>query len=144
MSASLTWWSSSPTAGPGSSSRTGRMRPARESRLPPQERASSVWPAPRRHKLLLAMKYVLFYESAADAAATAPLHFRAHKALWSGYAESGRLLLIGPFSDGSGAMAVFTTREAAEEFAKLDPFVVHGVVRSWSVKEWHEALVQED
>jgi uncharacterized protein len=98
----------------------------------------------RRHKMLLAMKYVLFYESAPDAAATAPLHFSAHKALWSGYADSGRLLLIGPFSDGSGAMAVFTTREAAEEFAKQDPFVVHGVIRGWSVKEWHEALVPEN
>ena len=89
------------------------------------------------------MKYVLFYESAPDAAATAPLHFSAHKALWSEYAESGRLLLIGPFSDGSGAMAVFTTWGAAEEFAKHDPFVVYGVVRGWSVKEWHEALVPE-
>ena len=58
--------------------------------------------APRRHKLLATMKYVLFYESAPDAAATAPLHFSAHKALWSQYAESGSLLLIGPFSDGSG------------------------------------------
>jgi uncharacterized protein len=89
------------------------------------------------------MKYVLFYESAPDAAATAPLHFSAHKALWSGYAESGSLLLIGPFSDGSGAMAVFTTRETAEEFARQDPFVVQGVVRGWSVKEWHEALLPE-
>jgi hypothetical protein len=39
------------------------------------------------------MKYVLFYESAPDAAATAPLHFSAHKALWSRFAESGSLLL---------------------------------------------------
>ena len=34
------------------------------------------------------MKYVPFYESAPDAATTAPLHFGAHKALWSPYAES--------------------------------------------------------
>jgi uncharacterized protein YciI len=88
------------------------------------------------------MKYVLFYESAPDAATTAPLYFGAHKALWSRYAESGSLLLIGPFSGGS-AMAVFATREAAEEFAKQDPFVAHGVVRDWSIKEWHEALVAE-
>jgi hypothetical protein len=89
------------------------------------------------------MKYVLFYEPAPDAATTAPLHFGAHKALWSQYAESGSLLLIGPFSDGSGAMAVFATREAAEEFAKQDPFVAHGVVRGWSIREWHEALLAE-
>jgi uncharacterized protein len=89
------------------------------------------------------MKYVLFYESAPDTASTAPLHFTAHKELWSRYAESGSLLLIGPFSDASGSMAVFATREAAEEFAMQDPFVVHGVVRGWSVKEWHEALLPE-
>ncbi len=30
--------------------------------------------------------------------------------------------------------------EAAEEFARNDPFVVNGVVRSWEVREWHEAV----
>ena len=29
---------------------------------------------------------------------------------------------------------------AAEEFAKGDPFVVHGVAASWFIKEWNEAL----
>jgi uncharacterized protein YciI len=50
--------------------------------------------------------------------------------------------LIGPFGDpqSQGAMAVFSTREAAEEFARNDPFVVNGVVRSWEVREWDEAL----
>jgi uncharacterized protein len=37
-------------------------------------------------------------------------------------------------------MAVFTIREAAEEFARNDPFVVNGVVRSWEVREWDEAV----
>jgi uncharacterized protein len=37
-------------------------------------------------------------------------------------------------------MAVFTTRESAEEFAQADPFVVNGVVRSWEVREWDEAV----
>ncbi len=37
-------------------------------------------------------------------------------------------------------LAVFTTREAAEEFARTDPFVLHGLIRDWSVKEWAEAL----
>jgi hypothetical protein len=42
-----------------------------------------------------------------------------------------------------GAMGIFTTREAAEEFVRGDPFVRHGVVRSWTIKEWNEALVPE-
>jgi uncharacterized protein len=55
----------------------------------------------------------------------------------------GVLLMIGSFADAvrDGAMAVFSTREAAAEFAKDDPFVLNGVVRSWEVREWNEALV---
>lgn len=37
-------------------------------------------------------------------------------------------------------MAIFTTREDAEEFATADPFVLHGVVRRWHVQEWNDAL----
>ena len=87
------------------------------------------------------MKYVLFYESGDDVATLAPLHFAAHRARWQEFAENGRLLAIGPFTDGTGAMAVFTTHAAAEEFAEGDPFVVNRVVRSWSIREWNEALL---
>jgi len=37
-------------------------------------------------------------------------------------------------------MAIFTTREAAENFARGDPFVLNGVVSHWVVREWAEAL----
>ena len=37
-------------------------------------------------------------------------------------------------------MSIFTTREAAEEFVRDDPFVVNGVVRSWHIREWDESL----
>ena len=63
---------------------------------------------------LTAMKYVLIYESADDVAQTAPVHFAAHRARWKEFQADGTLLLIGPYSDQSGALAVFTTREAAE------------------------------
>jgi hypothetical protein len=86
------------------------------------------------------MKYVLIYDSADDVADRAPQHFAAHRARWAEFHEAGTLLLIGPYADRSGALAVFTTREAAEEFARTDPFVLHGLVRGWSVKEWAEAL----
>ena len=86
------------------------------------------------------MKYILIYDSADDVAQTAPVHFAAHRARWKDFQADGTLLLIGPYSDQSGALAVFTTRAAAEEFARSDPFVLNGVVRAWSVKEWAEAL----
>jgi uncharacterized protein YciI len=87
------------------------------------------------------MKYVLSYEPGGpDMPAKARLHFPEHAASWDAFRRDGSLLLIGPFTDGSGAMAVFTSREAAEEFARQDPFVLHGVVSGWTVREWNEAL----
>ena len=38
-------------------------------------------------------------------------------------------------------MSIFTSREAAEEFARGDPFVLNGVVSNWFVREWDEVLV---
>lgn len=87
------------------------------------------------------MKYVLLYESGDDVATLAPLHFPAHRDRWDEFAESGRLLAVGPFTDGAGAMGVFASRAAAEEFVEGDPFVLNGVVRSWSIREWHEVLL---
>lgn len=87
------------------------------------------------------MKYVLCYETADGAAELIRLHGAAHRARWDEFRNAGSLLLIGPFTDGSGAMAVFTSRAAAEEFAAGDPFVVHGVVRTWHIREWMEAIV---
>jgi uncharacterized protein YciI len=88
------------------------------------------------------LKYVLFYESAEDVAEKAPAHAPAHREHWHPFRERGELLLIGPFGEPQkqGAMSVFNTREAAEEFAKTDPFVVNGVVRSWEIREWDEAV----
>ena len=39
-------------------------------------------------------------------------------------------------------MCIFRTREAAEEFARGDPFVVNGSVREWRVLEWNESQEQ--
>jgi uncharacterized protein len=91
------------------------------------------------------MKAVVFYESADDLAEKAPLHAGAHRARWREFADRGELLMIGPFANAleDGAMGIFTTREAAEEFVRGDPFVLHGVVRNWTIREWNEALVPD-
>ncbi len=83
-----------------------------------------------------ALRYVLFYESG-DLSRAAE-HFPPHKARYTDFMQRGLLLSLGPFSDRSGSMAVFTTREAAEEFASGDPFVLHGVVSDWKIREWRE------
>jgi uncharacterized protein YciI len=50
--------------------------------------------------------------------------------------------MIGTFGNpqDEGSMAIFTTRQAAEAFARSDPFVLNGVVRRWSIREWNEAI----
>ena len=66
------------------------------------------------------MKAVVFYESAAGLMEKAPLHAAAHRARWREFADRGELLMIGPFAhaEEDGAMAIFTTRDAAEEFVR--------------------------
>jgi uncharacterized protein YciI len=91
------------------------------------------------------MKYVLLYEAAEGFRDKVPLHIDAHRAMWKKFHGEGTLLMVGPFVDppAGGAMAVFTTREAAEAFAKEDPFVSSGIVARWTLREWKEVLVPE-
>jgi uncharacterized protein len=90
----------------------------------------------------MSKKYVLFYQSADDLMSKAPAHFPAHTLRVKEFHGRGTMLMVGTFGNPQeeGAMSIFTTREAAEEFAKGDPFVLNGVVRSWKVLEWNESL----
>lgn len=91
----------------------------------------------------MATKYVLLYESADDVMTKAPAHFEAHSARGQEFHERGVMVAYGPFGDPQeqGSMAIFTARDAAEEFAREDPFVVNGVVSRWEVREWDEAFL---
>ena len=91
------------------------------------------------------MKAVALYEMVPDMMALVPAHLPAHRERWQEFARRGELLMIGPFANTQqdGAMAVFTTREAAEEFVRGDPFILHGIVRNWYIRDWIEALVPE-
>jgi uncharacterized protein len=90
------------------------------------------------------VKYAMFYEPADDFLPKARRYGAAHRARLEQFHARGSLLLAGPFldpQDGS-AMGIFTSRQAAEEFIDGDPFVLHGVVRSWRVREWNEVLAE--
>jgi uncharacterized protein len=88
------------------------------------------------------MRYVLLYASADDVMSKAPAHFPAHSARIAEFHERGDLLMVGTFGDPQtqGSMAIFASREAAEEFVRDDPFVINGVVRSYEIREWNEIL----
>ena len=85
-------------------------------------------------------KHVLFYESAEDVLAKAPEHYPAHSARCDDFHARGSLLMVGTFADpeADGSMAIFASREAAEEFVRDDPFVLNDVVRAWRIVEWNE------
>lgn len=89
------------------------------------------------------MKYVLRYAMvpSVDFARIREL-FPAHRQHWSAFRADGTLLAIGPMENpADGALGVFTTREAAERFAEADPFVTGGVVQTWAVSGWQEAIL---
>lgn len=87
------------------------------------------------------MKYVLTYQAGPAGLAHAQTYFPAHRARLEAFHARGVLLMVGAFTDTLGsAMAVFTSREAAEEFMRDDPFMVNGVVDEWAIREWNETL----
>lgn len=86
-----------------------------------------------------ATRYVLFYENGDNFPAGTREHFPAHQARYQEFMRRGVLLSLGPFTDAEGgATGFFTSREAAEEFAAEDPFVLNAVVGKWQVREWRE------
>lgn len=65
-----------------------------------------------------------------------------HKTFADKFKARGEVVGIGPFTDaGGGNMGLFRTREAAEEFAKSDPFLLEGAVKDYQVKDWGDTLL---
>jgi uncharacterized protein YciI len=62
-----------------------------------------------------------------------------HLALARAAHARGELLLAGALPDPyDRALLVWTApREVVERFAKTDPYVVHGLVTRWTVREWN-------
>ena len=88
------------------------------------------------------MKIVSFYEVAPDALPKVMTHYPAHRARLDEFHARGILLAAGPLGNPpEGAMAVFTTREGAEEFIQGDPFVTNGLVSSWRLVEWNAVFI---
>lgn len=63
-----------------------------------------------------------------------------HKAVMEKYIGSGELIGAGPFTD-RGNMAIFRTREAAEQFVKEDPFILEGMVKSVAIRDWMDEML---
>jgi len=64
-----------------------------------------------------------------------------HKAVVDAFVARGEVIGIGPFTDMGGNLAIFRSREAAEAFVKLDPFILEGLIASYDIREWGDQMI---
>jgi uncharacterized protein len=88
------------------------------------------------------MKTVVIGESSGASMETIMAVYPRHKEIVDRYIARGEVIGIGPFSD-RGNMAIFRTRSAAEQFVTEDPFILEGLVKSFTIKEWNDVLIPE-
>jgi uncharacterized protein YciI len=83
--------------------------------------------------------FLLFYDVAPDYLARRAEFREAHLAkAWAAHAR-GELVLGGALADPvDGALLLFAgeSRQVAEQFARMDPYVLNGLVTRWRVREW--------
>ena len=85
------------------------------------------------------MHYILFYEYSPDYLERRGEFRDQHMALAKASLDRGDFFLGGAFANpADGAAIVFKgdSQKVAESFAKEDPYVINGLVTSWSVREW--------
>jgi hypothetical protein len=85
------------------------------------------------------MHFLLFYDLADDYLARRGEFRAAHLELAWQAKERGELVLAGPLTEPvDQAILLFQgdSAEAAERFARQDPYVRHGLVTDWRVRQW--------
>lgn len=63
-----------------------------------------------------------------------------HKKVADEFISRGVILGMGPFTD-RGNMAIFKSRKDAEDWAKVDPFILEGIVSSYRILDWDDNLI---
>lgn len=85
------------------------------------------------------MHYLLFYDFVPDYLERRPRYRAEHLRLAWEAQERGELLLAGALAQPcDGAVLLFQghAAEIAERFAAADPYVQHGLVTRWHVRDW--------
>ncbi len=87
------------------------------------------------------MHYILFYDVVSDYVERRTQFREAHLKHAQAAVNRGELVLGGALSDPTDmAVIVFTTEPAAETFAKADPYVLNGLVKSWRARKWNTVV----
>lgn len=84
------------------------------------------------------MHYMLMYDVVDDYVTRRTPLRAAHIGLARDAVARGELVLGGALNPPDGVMLLFRgdSPAAAEAFAKADPYVANGLVKSWKVREW--------
>jgi uncharacterized protein YciI len=97
-----------------------------------------------RQAVYFVASFTTTFHSMDEVRAAAPEALARHLAQSKQLQANGDLLMAGAFLDnGEGpvtTMGVLRTREAAEAYAKADPFVQAGLVSDWTVRAWANIL----
>jgi uncharacterized protein YciI len=88
------------------------------------------------------MKVVIIGQSAGASMEQIMQVYPRHKAVTDKYVARGVVIGIGPLS-GGGNLAIFKNRADAEQFTREDPFILEGLVKSFTIEEWRDALLPE-
>jgi uncharacterized protein len=92
------------------------------------------------------MHWLLMYELVDDYLERRAAHRDAHLALAWDAVSRGELLLAGAVAEPvDSALLLFQgdTPAAAEAFARADPYVLAGLVKSWRVRPWQTVVGKE-
>lgn len=70
------------------------------------------------------------------------IHRPAHLDKMKSLSQAGKIVLAGPFKDGSGSLIIYNvaTKTEAELIAKTDPYVMHRIFESYEIKLFEKVL----
>ncbi len=88
------------------------------------------------------MLFVVIGHDGPNGAVLRPKVRPAHLEKWRPLANAGRIVIGGPFTDGSGSMVVadFANQAEAEAFARSDPYLTEGVFERVEVRPYRKVL----
>jgi uncharacterized protein len=88
------------------------------------------------------MHYILFYDVVDDYVERRVQFREAHLNHARAAVERGELVLGGALADPVDAAVILFrgSAEVAEAFAKSDPYVINGLVKSWRVRKWNTVI----
>lgn len=86
------------------------------------------------------MKAVIIGEGSGISREAVMAVYPRHKVVVDAFKARDEIIGIGSFVDG-GNMGIFRTRAAAEAFAKEDPFILEGLIKSFVIRDWNDTTL---